>query len=363
MKIGFDLRSVDLNSGGGISNYGRNLLENLLKIDDQNEYILFNNRFTSQVESFKDLKIRSYKYPNKAFNFSQKFLSYPKIDHLLKGVDLFFSPNILFTAVSNKCKHVVCAHDISFKLFPEFLSSKRKAWHYFVNPQQMYAQADKIIAVSKNTKNDLVNNMNISPDKIKVIYSGINIHNPQQNEIQEIKNKYNLPEKFILTLSVLEPRKNILSLITAFQELKNQNKLSDYKLVIAGRRGWKDGKIISKINNNPDILFLENISDKEKFSLYKLTALFVFPSFYEGFGFPPLEALSQGAPVVASLNSSISEICGDQALLIDPYNIQELKQAILDSLNRENSVENNDLINKYNWEKTARETLKVFNEL
>ena len=357
MKIGFDLRSVDLASGGGISNYGRNLLENLLKIDQENKYILFNNRFSPQVEKFNDLKIQSFRYPNKAFNFSQKFFNYPKIDHLLKGVDLFFSPNILFTAISGTCKHVVCAHDISFKLFPEFLSSKRKAWHYFVNPQKMYTQADKIIAVSENTKNDLINNMNISPDKIKVIYSGINIHNPASEELDQIKEKYILPDKFILTLSVLEPRKNISSLITAFQELN----LFGYKLIIAGRRGWKDNQILKQIKNNPNILFLENISDKEKFSLYKLASLFVFPSFYEGFGFPPLEAMSQGSPIVASLNSSISEICGEQAILIDPYNIYELKQGIKEGLKKEKN--NFNIEEKFNWERTARETLSLFSEI
>ncbi|MFH1536631.1 MAG: glycosyltransferase family 1 protein [Patescibacteria group bacterium] len=378
MKIGIDLRSTDLSSYGGVSNYAHNLIVNLLKIDQTNQYVFFGNQFskaekkiekylpTGQAGKFNNSEIKFYSVPNKLFNFSQKFFHYPKIDKLIGGVDVFFSPNILFTSLSKNCKHIICAHDLSFKLFPEFLSAKRRLWHFFVNPKKLYQSADKIIAVSKNTKQDLIKYFNIPEEKIKVIYSGLNKLEIENIKIEETKKKYSLPEKFIFTLSVIEPRKNITSIIEAFENI--QKKYPDLNLIIAGRKGWKYKNILTKINNNNKIIYLENISEKEKATLLQLARAFVFPSFYEGFGFPPLEAMSYNTPVITSNNSSLSEICANNAILIDPYNIIELQKAMEEVLSntelRNNLIERGKkLSDDFTWERTAEETLNLLENI
>ena len=368
MKIGIDLRSIDFKKGGGVSNYTHNLIVNLLEIDKKNQYVFFSNQFSQEEKKlekykFENSEIKFFSVPNKVFNFSQKFFHYPKIDKLAGDLDIFFSPNILFLSLSKNCKHVICAHDLSFKLFPEFLSLKRRAWHYFVNAEKLYKNADKIIAVSENTKQDLVQQFNIPENKINVIYSGIDKKNISDGDIPAIKSKHNIPQNFIFTLSVLEPRKNIESIIDAFKNL--QEKYQDLYLIIAGRKGWKYKNILNKIEQNNRIIYLENISEKEKIALYKLSKAFIFPSFYEGFGFPPLEAMAQDTPVITSNNSSLSEICGDSALLVDPYNQVELQKAIQQILTspelKSKMIENGrKVVEEFTWQDTAIKTLNLF---
>ncbi|MBU1673450.1 glycosyltransferase family 4 protein [Patescibacteria group bacterium] len=352
MKIGIDLRSIDNSYGGGIANYAASLCDNLLKIDHENEYVFFNSGMGKM--SIPGFEIQHINIPNKILNTSLRYLKYPKLDKKIGGVDILFSPNILFQSLSSDCKQVICCHDLSFLLFPEFLSMKRRMWHHLVQAKKLYKNADKIIAVSENTKQDLINELNIPKEKIKVIYSGIN-NKPalNQEEINKIKNKFNLPDKFILTLSVMEPRKNIESLIKVYKKLN-----PDAGLVIAGRKGWK-----TRIEPSDKIRVLENISEKEKQALYQTCEIFVFPSFYEGFGFPPLEAMAAGAPVIASANSSLSEICADKALLIDPYNLEELEIALNSMLDDNSHYKNQNISEIFNWEKTARETLELFEGL
>ncbi|MBU1674062.1 glycosyltransferase family 4 protein [Patescibacteria group bacterium] len=343
MKIGIDLRSVDNSFGGGIANYAASLCDNLQKIDQKNQYIFFNSGLG-----------KDYNIPNKVLNTSLRFFNYPKLDKKIGGVDIFFSPNILFQSLSPDCKHVICCHDLSFLLFPEFLSMKRRIWHHLVQAKKLYQEADKIIAVSKNTKQDLINELNIPEEKIKVIYSGINpASDIDPEDIKKIKNKHNISDNFIFTLSVIEPRKNIESLIQVYNKID-----PEADLVVAGRKGWK-----SQIIKTDKIKVLENISEKEKQALYQACQVFVFPSFYEGFGFPPLEAMAAGAPVIASANSSLSEICADKALLIDPYNLEEIEIALKEMLKDNSQYKNMNLNKEFNWEKTARETLELFESL
>ena len=353
MKIGIDLRSIDFSGGGGISNYTSSLCVNLFNLDTINQYKLFISgasldKQALSIFDFPNVEIKEINIPNKILNSSIKFFKFPKLDQTTGDVDIFFSPNILFTSLSKNCKHVICCHDLSFLFFPEFLSHKRRLWHKLVEAKKLYKNADKIIAVSENTKHDLMNELDIPENKIKVIYSGINKPNEiSDQKINKILEKYKIPENFFLTLSVIEPRKNIESII------KVCNKLG-VNLVIAGRRGWKCDKKIK---------FIENITEEEKQVLLKNCKAFIFPSFYEGFGFPPLEAMAAGAPVIASATSSLSEICGDKAILVDPYNLEELEKAIKHI--KTNSYQNNnqDITEEFSWEKTAKKTLELFESL
>lgn len=375
MKIAIDIRPIMDPKPKGVGHYTLNILKNLLEIDNTNEYILFYNqskkvKLPPFLVNYKDkIKIKAFHYPNKLINLSLRFFKYPKIDKLLDEPDIFFSPNLNFFAFSknSKTKKILTIHDLSYKIYPEFFSAKGNFWHKLLE-KNIY-KFDKLITISQNTKRDLINQYKIPEEKFEVIYSGINSDKFSQEysekEKQILKNKYNLPEKYIFFLATFEPRKNIESLIQSFNIIR---KKLNIKLVLAGAKGWKNSSIfefIKKSPNNQDILVLDYVEDKDKAFLYQNAALFLFPSFYEGFGFPPLEAMSAGCPVVAGLNSSLPEICGKAALLVNPYSLKEISQAsiqiLTDSQLRNHLIEQGFLQSKkFSWQNTAKNMLELF---
>jgi len=373
MIIGIDIRMLARGTQTGVEEYTTNLLANMLGLNPDLKFKLFYNGYKKIKLNYNWLKLPNvelvqFNIPNKFLDTSLYFLNYPKIDKLLKGVDVFFSPHIFLSAVSKKCKTITTFHDLSFEKYPEFYSAHKNYWHFSMNPKRQARRADKIIAVSESTKNDLVELYKINPDKIKVIYSGINSELQIMNyesRIMEVKEKYNLPENYILYLGTLEPRKNIIGLIKVFEKFKKGGGIFDIKLVIAGSKGWLYEDIFKAIENSPaknDIIFTGFIDDEDKSILYSQAELFIYPSFYEGFGFPPLEAMACGTPVITSNFSSLPEAVGDAAITINPYNLDELYRAMEMVLNDEKLK--NILIakgfqqtKKFSWQKCARESL------
>ncbi|PIS43045.1 MAG: hypothetical protein COT24_00325 [Candidatus Kerfeldbacteria bacterium CG08_land_8_20_14_0_20_40_16] len=380
MRIGVDIRSLLDQETGGVATYTEQLLINLAKIDTVNDYFLFYNVFQKEIDSvFKkkfsapNFSIKSFHFPNKIFNSSLNYLCFPKIDRLIGGVDLFFIPNLIFLALSRKIKKVITLHDLSFLLYPQFYSVKGRWWHKAVNPKKIIQDFDQVIAVSESTRNDIINLLEAPPEKVKIIYSGINPENYQSLDLitqAKVKKKYQLPEKFILSLSAIEPRKNIDSLISSFKLFKQRSD-SGYHLVIVGGYREKINGFRFLINNSQfkeQVHFIGYVSNQEKPYFYNLASLFVYPSFYEGFGFPPLEAMAASTPVIASYSSSLSEICEEAAILIDPHNIEELTEAIYQVLS--NSEFSKRLVakglkqvQKYSWRETAQATLDLFESL
>ncbi len=387
MQIGIDIRALMDAQYSGVPEYTLNLVKEILKLANQNYYKLFYNSgrdVSQQIPKFvgENVETVSTRYPNKIFNFvMQKTLHQPKIDQLL-GVSLFFMPNIGFISLSNGCRKIITIHDLSFLRYHEFFSSKRQLWHKIINARKLLRDADIIVAVSENTKQDVVELCDVNPNKVKVIYSGIGhqyhqIKNAQaQNfafqDFALVQKKYNLPNKYILYLGTLEPRKNVEGVIQAYDKLRMKNKgLAEGKLIIAGGKGWKSKNIFrvwQESKYKDDIQFLGYIDSVDKVYLYNLAALFIFPSFYEGFGFPPLEAMACGTPVVISFASSLPEVAGEAAIMADPYNITDIANAMEQVLT--NQGLQNDLIKKglaqarrFSWDKTAKEYLEVFRYL
>ena len=375
MKIGVDIRSLQEKQKSGVGEFTYNLLSAIFKIDAQNEYHLFSN--ASTIDHI-DLPPRCgarvfhkhFKYPNKYLNLRFKFLDSPKIDKLLEQkLDVFVFPNINFYSLSPGIKKVLIIHDLSFKVYPEFYSPKGRLWHYLINAKKCCDRADKIVAVSRNTRNDLIKLFNISPEKITHIYPGISpdfVKVENWERLNQIKEKYSLPEHFIFYLGTLEPRKNIISLINSFENLKQRTDLP-HELVLAGSLGYKSEKIFKKIKTSPlanQIKYIGYAADTEKPALYTLAGLFVYPSFYEGFGFPPVEAICCGTPTIASHTGSLSEVLGDYApILVNPYNENELTTA-MEKLIKSPELKNYFLESsvkiraQYSWDKTAEDFLK-----
>lgn len=369
MTIGIDLRILARDANTGVEEYAKKLLSFLIPLDKNIKYKIFYNAYKKIPLDYEwtrasNVEVFDSKIPNKFLEISSN-LGFPKIDKLFGGCDIFFQPHFLPAALSKDVRRIVTFHDLSFERYPEFFSRRQKFWHKRINPRKQAEQADKIIAISESTKSDLIGLYGIAPDKIQVIYSGVSfLKNITEIEKKSCAEKYNLPANFILFLGTLEPRKNILGVIKAFEVLKN-NQMPDLKLVIAGGRGWLcrdlfDYAGVSKYKN--DIIFLGRVLDREKEILYSLAMVFVFPSFFEGFGFPPLEAMACGTPVVTSNISSLPEVAGDSALMINPYKTDEIAgavRALLDNNNLKTTMaeKGKKRACQFSWQKCAEETL------
>jgi len=393
MTIGIDLRAIGQGKYSGVEEYALNLLDALFAIDKKNKYLLFSSGlqtsdrywdfFQKAKEKNSNIDSRHLSVPNRILNLSFKLFSWPEIDKLTGEADIVFEPNINLLPAF-KAKKVVTFHDLSFERYRDFFSAKQIFWHNFVNPKKLAQEADSIIAVSESTKNDLMEIYGLADRKIKVIYSGILAKNQKpktknQNDslkIKNIKDKYNLPEKYILYLGTIEPRKNIVGLIKAFELFRSKFRLHDSgfvipKLVIAGAKGWLYQDIFQAAKNSPfknEIIFSGFIADEDKARLYSLANLFVYPSFYEGFGFPPLEAMAQGAPVITSDCSSLPEVAGHAGMLVNPYNTGQLAWAMEEILNNDQLrkkmiAQGREQVKKFSWAECARKTLAVFEEI
>lgn len=403
MTIGIDVRILAKGTRTGIEDYTINLLSFLIPANKSIKYKLFYNgfkKFNLKYSWLKlpNVKIKKTRIPNKIFDLILKFTKFFKIDKLLNGVDIFLSPHFLITPLSKKTKRVMFFYDLSFLRFPKFFSFSKRIWHRFMSPKRQAKRADLIIALSESTKQDLINLYKIIPDKIKIIYPGINDKFKiidDKTKLVEIKNKYQLPDDFVLYFGTIEPRKNILGLIKAFEEIKKEklgkildvdwqgfegvvrkqnNEIFDFsklKLVIAGTKGWLYKEIFEKIKNSNfknDIIFTGFINEEDKAYLYNLAKIFVYPSFFEGFGLPPLEAMACGVPVIVSNKSSLGEVVGNSAIMINPQNPNEISWAIKEIL--ENQELSNFLIKtglerakKFNWDNAAKEILRICKEL
>lgn len=376
MQILVDVRLLCRGGTSGIEEYTRNLLGALLDCDSDNNYLLFYNGLRKKPINLEprgsDLETRvlNWKIPNKLFDLSTRFLGFPAIDRFIK-TDIVFSPhfNILKTADAPR---VITFHDLSFVHHPQFFSRRQRFWHWLQNVKQQVREADRIIAVSEFTKSDLVNLLGAPPEKITVIYSGISekfgkIATPTNSDASELVAR-NDGKPYILYLGTLEPRKNVPAIIRAFNILKQDPFFRDWQLVLAGRPGWLYKDVIKEADCSPyrnDIIFKGAVRPDERVSLYNLAEVFVYPSFFEGFGFPPLEAQACGCPVVASDRTSLPEVLGESALLVNPWRAEELtaaiKKIVADSGQRDRLVKSG-FANaaRFDWQKTAKETLKIF---
>lgn len=375
MNIGIDIRSLMSPTRSGIGEYTHRLLTALFELKTEHQFFLFYNSFKKNVAlklPWQDSAIHytHTAWPNKIFNASTKFLHFPRIDsiltHTTDSLDIFFSPNFNFTALSKKTKHIITVHDISFEFFPEFFSPKQRLWHAAINPKKQCTQADILLTPSKNTKQDLVNIYNIPPEKITVMYPGIPPHIIPTSEHNSVEQKYNLPAYFILYLGTIEPRKNITGLIQAFEKAHTIS--PDLPaLVIAGHTGWNDKEIYQKIYSSPikeKIHYIGSVPDHDKQALYTRASLFIYPSFYEGFGFPVIEAMQYGVPVITSNRSSLPEITEGAAYLTNPNRPDELAEAMLTILKNptirhyfmEKGIQQ---AKKFNWQTTATEFLST----
>lgn len=371
MRILVDVRLLSRGGQSGIEEYTEQLVSHILNLDRQNTYLLFYNGLRRKVplpaqwRQAANTKIIDWHLPNNLLVPASKFFNFPKFDKLIK-TDLIFSPHLDILRHS-QAPRILTIHDLSFIHHPYFLSRKSRFWHWMQDYKDQAKKADLINTISEFSKKDIVETLKIPPEKIKVVHLGVNpifkpkeiaalpsvARNDGENAIKNLR-------PYILYLGTVEPRKNIGAIIKAFNLLKTKPEFHELKLVIAGK---------IKRSNLPaggkDIIFLGQVKQEDRVLLYNLAELFVFPSFFEGFGLPPLEAQACGCPVVASNRASLPEVLGKTALLVDPWKVNDLAEAMeAVLLNKElkdklvaAGLEN---VRRFEWERSATEILNIF---
>ncbi len=376
MRILADIRLLGKGGASGIEEYTRSLIGALLEIDRQNEYLFFYNGFSKiaapvDLKNFPNAEIVNWKIPNKLFDFSARFFNWPKLDERF-AADVVFSPHFNILGAGKRAKRVITFHDLSFIHHPDFFSRRQHLWHKLQNYKKRALEADRVIAVSDFTKNDLIRTLGVSPEKTRTIYSGVSGSfrplSADDGTFRDFLAKKSIASApYLLYLGTIEPRKNIIAAIKAFNEIKSDSRLSDRKLVLAGGRGWLYEEVLKTAESSPyrkDIIFLGRVKPEERKFLYNGAEVFVYPSFFEGFGFPPLEAQACGTPVIVSSRSSFPEIIGDSAPMVDPWRTEELsamiKSVLLDGdFRRALVVAGSRNAAGFNWKKTAQETLEA----
>lgn len=359
MRILIDAKLLGKGGTTGVSGYTKEMVSALLK-ETNHDYRLFYNGFNmnplpSEWLNNPRVSTLNWHIPNKLFHLTSRMFNFPSL-RSQKDIDLIFSPHFHLLPSGN-IPRVITFHDLSFIHYPQFFSPKQRIWHWWQNYAKQAREAKHIIAVSEYTKADLVNILKIPAEKITVIYSGIS------HDFKKIT-KTDSGRPYFLFVGTLEPRKNIPTLIKAFALLKQDPKFKDYELVIAGRPGY-NAPILRQGFEGQAVRFLSNVNDSERTLLYNQARAFVFPSWFEGFGFPPLEAQACGTPVIASDRTSLPEILGNSALYFNPWKIAELADLMAkvatDNKLRQTLIEKGlENVKKFTWENSAKQLNKVF---
>lgn len=379
MRIGIDIRNIGKKRTGDEAVFF-NLVKNLAIIDKKNKYSLFtdipdtsilhNMEASLEIENNANFKIISLKTGNRfAWNFWT-------LQHYLRRnpVDVYLTQYITPLFVPKKVKIAAIIHDISFNFYPEFIKFSDLFFLKILIPRSL-KRADKIIAVSQFTRDEIIQKYKIDPAKVDFIYNAVSGDfmkgDTNPDRLEAVRKKYNLPEKFILYLGTMQPRKNLPTLIRAYALLPGDIQ-KKFKLVMAGGRGYNFDKKITEATQKfaikDSVYFPGFIAEADKPAIFKLAGFFVFPSLYEGFGIPVLEAMAAGTPVIASRVRPHLEIAENAALFFDagnPNDLLEKMQKFFNNANLRNEFvrRGREQAGKFSWLKTAEKTFSILSSL
>jgi len=367
MRIGIDARLLFYNRAG-IGQYILRLIEALAQIhSNDNTFLILQSRKDKSSAINANGFLRKSLWTPSHNRFEQLALSF-EISRL--GLDLLHSPDFI-PPFKRNCKSVITIHDLAFLLYPHFLT--KESARYYGQIDQAWRNTDHIIAVSEATKQDSIKMLGVPEKKITVIHEAANpIYQPvDRNKARQFtQKKFGIDQKFILFVSTIEPRKNLPNLLKAYRRLRNEYKRKEL-LVLVGGNGWLWEEVyetVDRLNLKDHVVFLGHVSSEDLVYIYNAARLFVHPAFYEGFGLPPLEAMSCGVPVIVSNTSAFPEVVSDAGIMINPHDVDGLTVAMWRALTDE--ALRQDLIDKglkrakiFSWERAAIETLEVYRKL
>jgi len=361
MKITIDVQPV-LGKKSGVGQYISGLIYGLGEVDHQNSYFLsffdFKRRGSMLSLPGSNFVHRKCFLPGRAVSILWKKFAWPSYNFFFGESDIFHFPNFIIRPVK-RAKKIVTIHDVSFLRFPEYAEPKNLK--FLKNEiRKTVEEANHILTDSRFTEEELIYFFPSAKQKVSTVHLGVDAR---------FKPSRVTREKSILFVGNIEPRKNLPNLFKAFEIMKDRHReLSAYKITIAGMKGWLYEGIFKALENNKyktDIHFLDYVPDEKLPELYAKASVFVYPSFYEGFGLPPLEAMACGTPVISARKASLPEILGDAVVWIDPNEPESisdaLKRVLLDGALREELIKKGaEQSSKFQWRKTAAETLEIY---
>ncbi|GAA0116802.1 glycosyltransferase family 4 protein [Clostridium senegalense] len=366
MKIGIDARGINWYNGTGIGTYTENVLKNLINIDNDNYYHIYWSMDNYECYQKPNTKIISTSRKHHRF-FQDYFFPY---DLKNQNIDLYHVPqNGIGLSSSINCKKIVTIHDLIPYIMPETVG-RGYLLKFLKEMPNIIDTSQGIITVSEFSKRDILKFFPIDENKIFVTPLAADAKYKPLDKIickNILKEKYNISKKFLLYLGGFSERKNVKSLITSFSKIYNDLD-DDYNLVIVG--SYKDEsqylvKLRDSLDMNDKIIFTGFVPDEDLPIFYNGCEIFVYPSLYEGFGLPPLEAMNCKTPVITSNLTSIPEVVGDGGILIDPYNSDKLGDAIGNLLSNETlknyyAEKGFERAQNFSWENTAKNTLNIY---
>lgn len=354
------------------------LVSSLLEIDKKNEYILFENVFRKKLrkrEIFlpaENVRRVICKWPRRVLLKAWEY-NFPSIEKFVGKVDIFHSPHFVLPP-QKFGKSILTVYDLGYFKRPDLRVNQSPSKHDNQLLIKSLKRVDLIFAISRSTKSDLLEIFNLPENKVKVIYLGVDLnffHRVGKDIQEKINRKYGIKEKYILyVIGNIGPRKNILGMVKAFRLFQNQIGFG-YQLVLVGKlKGCRElgGKEVQRYKIEDKVIFTGIVPGEDLPALMSGARLFVYPSFYEGFGLPVMEAMACGATVITSNVSSLPEIVGDAGVLIDPNNVEEIAEAMLQLASDEElchvlSGKAQERARLFTWQKTAEETLKAYVQL
>ncbi|MEQ9552837.1 MAG: glycosyltransferase family 1 protein [Coleofasciculus sp. G3-WIS-01] len=379
-RIGIDVTPFSIKPSG-ISFYVANLIHYLYPLQYKENFklaLIYQPGLRNWLRLRRDFPKSLSRYSNRYFlplpvKFTNVIIDYfpslfsSHLEHHLDSPTIIHGTNYTVFPYPNTLK-VLTIYDLTFLKYPDYIDSVVKT--YSKRVKKCLTWTDLVITISESSKNDIIEYLNVNPDRIQVTplasrYSCDDLVIPSNPSVN-----YDFSHPYILFVSTIEPRKNIITLISAFNHLKQNHKI-EHHLILIGQKGWHHKPIFAAIENSPwnhHIHHLDYLCDEHVALFYSKADVFAYPSHYEGFGLPVLEAMTLGAPVVTSNTSSLPEVAGDAALLIDPNDPTQLADAILKIISDTQLCQ--DLIQKgkeraklFSWEKTAKETLNAYKSL
>ena len=382
MKIGIDYTSA-ANQGAGIGRLTRNIVRALAESERaQNEYtLLIQGRelpFPPPAPDPRNVAsgIKNANWREVRTRINERWwhriwhrLRLPlPVEWVIGPVDVFHSPDFTLPPTQRRTRTIVTVHDLSFLRLPHCFEPALLAY-LNANVPPSVRRADCVLADSDNTRQDVIELLDVPPERVRTIYCGVEARfRPidDAEQLERVRSKYDLPERFILSLGTIQPRKNYGALIRAFAGLKP----GETSLVIAGGKGWLYQDVFQTVTDlgvQDRVLWPGFVDDVDLPALYNLAELFAFPSLYEGFGLPPLEAMACGTPVIVANNSSLPEVVGDAGLLVDAGDVDALGGAVerlLDDAVLRRSLAERGLhrAKHFTWQKAAQALLKTYED-
>lgn len=371
MVIGIDIRAILEPQPTGVTRYMVELVRELLRHQEHQFRLLLTGRHAADVSvpwaGGNHITVLRRRLSNRWLNLRYSAGCGPALEQLVGGCDVFFLPYPLFARFGKTQPVVTTFHDLSFATMPWTYAPRRRLWHAFVNPRRLAHRAQAVIAVSEATRQDMLHVYSLPPERVVVVHSGAPTWVRSTTPDPRALARWKISDPYVLMIGIQEARKNIATALVGWQQARRRG--SQLHLVVVGRTG-RGGRVLRQLRKQlldaGTCHLLPYASDQALGALLRGAQAILYPSLDEGFGFPVLEAMQCGVPVIASTAGALPEVCADAALLVRPAHAEDITQALLlladEKLRKLYSERGLARVKDFSWEKAAAETLEVIRE-